>query len=186
MKNVDDMKELLTEGQAVYEIICMTSSPIYIIGAYVEDIGRELDLSGCIESTLHAMIAAGWTADDIYSCLHAGLCTITDVEDDSFYYIDLDYGIQDFTPTHVLYTSIIYEPEMISYTVRYYDKALCSHFELTKDATDDEVLEQLEWKFGINPDDFIVNDIRDDGTMLSVQHILDGSMLVLLANQNAV
>lgn len=185
MKNVDDMKELLTEGQAVYEIVCMTSSPIYIIGAYVEDIGCELDLSGCIESTLHTMIAAGWTADDIYSCLRAGLCTITDVEDDSFYYIDLDYGIQDFTPMHVLYTSIIYEPEMISYTVRYYDKVLCSHFELTKDATDDEVLEQLEWKFGINPDDFIVNDIRDDGTMLSVQHILDGSMLVLLANQNA-
>lgn len=186
MKNAEEMKKLLTEGQSVYEVMCMTGFPIYIIGNYTEDVAHELDVSGCIEETLHTMLQADWNEEDIYSCLRAESLSSEDINDDYCYYIDLDYGIKDFTPTNVVHTSIRYEPEVIEYTVHYYGKVLCPNFYVKKDATDDEILEQLNDKFGLNPEEFTVNDVRDDGTMLSIQHVLDDSMLVLLANKKSV
>ena len=40
---------------------------------------------------------------------------------------------------------------------------------------------------GINPDEFICEDVRDDGSMLSVQNVLDDSiMLILMQKKNVL
>lgn len=41
------LKELLNENEAIYEVTCCASKSTYIIGPVVEDINRDIDLSGC-------------------------------------------------------------------------------------------------------------------------------------------
>ena len=65
------LKELLKENEAIYEVTCCASKSTYIIGPVVEDINRDIDLSGCIEETLHRMLENGCLDSDIFCVLSA-------------------------------------------------------------------------------------------------------------------
>lgn len=180
---MEQLKKLLTSDEAIYKISRCGGLPVYIVGPIVTDVDRQLDISGCIEDTLHRMLDAELSDADIFEVLHASKCD--DTYDESVdYYIDMDYIIYSFLPIAVTDIGVHYERPVSVYTVHYWDKVLCKHLVLPDDTTDDEVLESLSNVLGINPDDYIVNDIREDGTMFGVQSIMDDSkLLVLMKNK---
>ena len=49
----ETLKRLLGCEETIYEIERCAAAPVYVIGPVVEDINRQLDVSGCIEDTLH-------------------------------------------------------------------------------------------------------------------------------------
>ena len=55
-----ELKELLCEGERVYELTRCASSPVYFIGPETDDINH-MDVSGALEDTLHRMVDAGFT-----------------------------------------------------------------------------------------------------------------------------
>lgn len=69
----------------------------------------------------------------------------------------------------------------------FFDKIICKCLEIPDDPTDEEILEVVSNLIGINPDEFICEDVRDDGSMLSVQNVLDDSiMLILMQKKNVL
>ena len=102
-----ELKELLCEGERVYELTRCASSSVYFIGPETDDINH-MDVSGALEDTLHRMVDAGFTEEEIAE----HLCAYQDsdaMDDDDCYYIDLDYVIYDFYPMSILDTGIHYE-----------------------------------------------------------------------------
>ena len=69
---------------------------------------------------------------------------------------------------------------MVAYTVHYWDTVLCKNFAVKEDATDEELLQVMGDKFGFNTEEYIVNDVRDDGTLIGVQDVLDDTLLFVL------
>lgn len=69
---------------------------------------------------------------------------------------------------------------MVAYTVHYWDTVLCKNFTVMEDATDEELLQAMGDKFGFNTEEYIVNDVRDDGTLIGVQDVLDDTLLFVL------
>lgn len=62
---------------------------------------------------------------------------------------------------------------------------LCQHLEIPDDAADEEILTAVSDILGINTEEFICEDVRNDGSMLSVQHVLDGNiMFILMQNKS--
>ena len=95
-----ELKELLSEGERVYELTRCASSSVYFIGPETDDIDH-MDVSGALEDTLHRMVDAGFTEEEIAE----HLCAYQDsdaMDDDDCYYIDLDYVIYDFYPMSIL------------------------------------------------------------------------------------
>lgn len=174
------LKELLKENEAIYEVTCCASKSTYIIGPVVEDINRDIDLSGCIEETLHRMLENGCLDSDIFCVLSATKEDTKQEQHESDYNIDLGYVICDFYPTGIVETGICYEQPMIAYTVHYWDTVLCKNFTVEEDATDEELLQAMGDKFGFNTEEYIVNDVRDDGTLIGVQDVLDDTLLFVL------
>ena len=174
------LKELLKENEAIYEVTCCASKSTYIIGPVVEDISRDIDLSGCIEETLHRMFDNGCQDADIFCVLSATKEGTKQEQHESDYYIDLGYVICDFYPTGIVETEICYEQPMVTYTVHYWDTVLCKNFTVKEGATDKELLQAMGDKFGFNTEEYIVNDIRDDGTLIGVQAVLDDTLLFIL------
>ena len=177
------LKELLKENEAIYEITCCASKSTYVIGPVVEDIERDIDLSGCIEDTLRRMIKKGYADDDIFYVLSATKES-TDDHHESDYYIDLGYVICDFYPTGIIQTGICYKQPMVTYAVHYWDTVLCKNFTVKEDSTDEELLKAMSDKFGFNTEEYIVNDIRDDGTLIGVQNVLDDTLLFFLERKD--
>ena len=179
----DLLKGLLQEGEAVYEVSCMSATPIFIIG---EKDSTQLDISGCIEDTLHRLLEAGGNAETIYAVLSAEPDdTNGSLDDDGTdtYYIDLGYVIHGFYPVCITFTGLEYKPPVCEYTLHYWDKVICSHFELPEDATDEEVLDGLHDLVGLNPEEFIVQDMKNDGSMLGAKSLLnDKETFVLMKN----
>ena len=102
-----ELKELLCEGERVYELTRCASSSVYFIGPETDDINH-MDVSGALEDTLHRMVDAGFTEEEIAE----HLCAYQDsdaMDDDDCYYIDLDYVIYDFYPMSIIDTGIHYE-----------------------------------------------------------------------------
>ena len=101
-----ELKELLSEGERVYELTRCASSSVYFIGPETDDIDH-MDVSGALEDTLHRMVDAGFTEEEIAE----HLCAYQDsdaMDDDDCYYIDLDYVIYDFYPMSILDIGIHY------------------------------------------------------------------------------
>lgn len=162
-----ELKELLCEGERVYELTRCASSSVYFIGPETDDINH-MDVSGALEDTLHRMVDAGFTEEEIAE----HLCAYQDsdaMDDDDCYYIDLDYVIYDFYPMSIIDTGIHYEEPQHTYTVHFFDTVICKNLVIKDDATDDEILEAMQEKLGINPEEFIVNDVRGDGTLIGTR-----------------
>lgn len=99
----ETLKKLLGRDETIYEIERCAAAPIYVIGPVVEDIDRQLDISGCIEDTLHRMLEAGCDEKLVYEALHASLdYDAFGCDSDSDYSIDLGYVIYDFYPMRVI------------------------------------------------------------------------------------
>lgn len=178
------LKELLEEDEAIYEITCCASKSTYIIGPVVEDIERDIDMSACIEDTLHRMIKKKCSDDDIFCVLSATQENTKQENHESDYYIDLGYVICDFYPTGIIETGIRYEQPMVTYAVHYWDIVLCKNFAVKEDATDEELLQAMGDKFGFNTEEYIVNDVREDGTLIGVQNVLDDTLLFILERKS--
>ena len=183
---IDVLKGLLSEDETIYEIVRCAASPVYIIGPVVDDIERKLDLGGCIENTLHRMLDAECGDELILEALHAANVTEIGEEIDSgTYYIDLGYIIYDFYPVQVINTGHHYKRPSHEQVVHFWDKIICSHLEIPDDPTDEEVLEIVSSHFGLNQDELICEDVRNDGTMIAVQNVLDdGNMIILMQKKN--
>lgn len=182
----ETLKKLLGRDETIYEIERCAAAPIYVIGPVVEDIDRQLDISGCIEDTLHRMLEAGCDEKLVYEALHASLDYDTfGCDSDSDYSIDLGYVIYDFYPMHVIDTGNHYKRPVHEYTVHFWDKVLCQHLEIPDDAADEEILTAVSDILGINTEEFICEDVRNDGSMLSVQHVLDGNIMFVLMQNNS-
>ena len=71
-------------------------------------------------------------------------------------------------------------------TVHFFDLPLSGKKPLfiKDDATDDEILEAMQEKLGINPEEFIVNDVRGDGTLIGIQNLLDESVLLVIQRKD--
>ena len=65
-----ELKELLCEGERVYELTRCASSSVYFIGPETDDINH-MDVSGALEDTLHRMVDAGFTEEEIAENLEA-------------------------------------------------------------------------------------------------------------------
>ena len=120
-----ELKELLCEGERVYELTRCASSSVYFIGPETDDINH-MDVSGALEDTLHRMVDAGFTEEEIAE----HLCAYQDsdaMDDDDCYYIDLDYVIYDFYPMSILDTGIHYEEPRHTYTVHFFDTVICKN-----------------------------------------------------------
>lgn len=59
-----ELKELLCEGERVYELTRCASSPVYFIGPETDDIDH-MDVSGALEDTLHRMLDVEFTEEEI-------------------------------------------------------------------------------------------------------------------------
>ena len=130
-----ELKELLCEGERVYELTRCASSPVYFIGPETDDIDH-MDVSGALEDTLHRMLDVEFTEEEIAE----HLCAYQDsdaMDDDDCYYIDLDYVIYDFYPMSILDTGIHYEEPQHTYTVHFFDTVICKNLVIKDDATDD-------------------------------------------------
>lgn len=177
-----ELKELLCKGERVYELTRCASSPVYFIGPETDDIDH-MDVSGALEDTLHRMVDAEFTEEEIAE----HLCAYQDsdaMDDDDCYYIDLDYVIYDFYPMSIIDTGIHYEEPQHTYTVHFFDTVICKNLVIKDDATDDEILEAMQEKLGINPEEFIVNDVRGDGTLIGIQNLLDESVLLVIQRKD--
>lgn len=174
------LESLLMEGEEVYEINRYSAPAVYMIGPKVDDVARKLDVSGCIEDTLHRMIDKKCSEDDILDTMGAKKLKEQDYEEDSDYYIDLDYVIPAFFPTSVVRTGVVYTRPSFIYTARYGDIVLCKQVRIFADSTDEEVLNVIHDKFGINQDLYIVQDLFGDGSMYGVQSLTDDNDILLL------
>ena len=126
---------------------------------------------------------AGFTEEEIAE----HLCAYQDsdaMDDDDCYYIDLDYVIYDFYPMSILDTGIHYEEPRHTYTVHFFDTVICKNLVIKDDATDDEILEAMQEKLGINPEEFIINDVRGDGALIGIQNLLDESVLLVIQRKD--
>lgn len=179
------LKKLMAEDEAIYEITRMAGSSIYCIGPKVNDVNR-IDVSGCIEDTLHRMLEAKDDENYIYAILKAMKTASLPEEPEDFcstYYIDLGYVIFDFYPTSVIDTHIYYKRTSAEYTVYYWMNTICSHMDVYDEATDDEVLEAVASLISIDPGEFVVTDVRQDGSMYCIQSLLnEHDMFVLTRN----
>ena len=145
-----ELKELLCEGERIYELTRCASSSVYFIGPETDDINH-MDVSGALEDTLHRMLDAEFTEEEIAE----HLCAYQDsdaMDDDDCYYIDLDYVIYDFYPMSILDTGIHYEEPRHTYTVHFFDTVICKNLVIKDDSTDGEILEAMQEKLGINPE----------------------------------
>ena len=143
-----ELKELLCEGERIYELTRCASSSVYFIGPETDDINH-MDVSGALEDTLHRMLDAEFTEEEIAE----HLCAYQDsdaMDDDDCYYIDLDYVIYDFYPMSILDTGIHYEEPRHTYTVHFFDTVICKNLVIKDDSTDGEILEAMQEKLGIN------------------------------------
>lgn len=126
-----ELKELLCEGERVYELTRCASSYVYFIGPETDDINH-MDVSGALEDTLHRMVDAGFTEEEIAE----HLCAYQDsdaMDDDDCYYIDLDYVIYDFYPMSIIDTGIHYEESQHTYTVHFFDTVICKNLVIKDD-----------------------------------------------------
>ena len=181
------LRGLLSEDETIYEIARCVSAPIYIIGPVVDDIERKLDVSGCIEDTLHRLLDNKYGEDIISEALSAYLSSTCSEEfDAATYHIDLGYIIYDFYPLHVIDTGNHYKRPSHEYVVHFWDKIICKHLEIPDDPTDEEILGAISNLLGINPDEFICEDVRNDGSMLSVQNVLDDNVMFILMRRKNV
>lgn len=182
------LRGLLSEDETIYEVVRCAAAPIYIIGPIVDDIERKLDVSACIEDTLHRLLDNKYGEDIISEALSAYLSsTCSEESNAATYYIDLGYLIYDFYPLRAIDTGNHYKRPSHEYEVCFFDKIICKCLEIPDDPTDEEILEAVSNLIGINPDEFICEDVRDDGSMLSVQNVLDDSiMLILMQKKNVL
>lgn len=181
------LRGLLSDEETIYEIVRCAATPIYIIGPIVDDIENKLDVSGCIEDTLHRLLDNKYGEDIISEALSAYLSSTCSEEfDAATYHIDLGYIIYDFYPLQVIDTGNHYKRPSHEYVVHFWDKIICKHLEIPDDPTDEEILEAVSNLLGINPDEFICEDVRNDGSMLSVQNVLDDSIMLILMQKKDV
>ena len=161
-----ELKELLCEGERVYELTRCASSSVYFIGPETDDINH-MDVSGALEDTLHRMVDAGFTEEklqNIYVRIRIlmqwmMMTVITLIWIMSFMiFIQCQSLIQVFiTKNHgILIQCISLTPLSAKNLV------------IKDDATDDEILEAMQEKLGINPEEFIINDVRGDGTLIGI------------------
>lgn len=182
---LEKLKKMLTDGEAIYMIERIADRPIYVIGPETDDIEHVLDIAGCIEETLHSLLdeaANEEEAEDIVKeILDADKLLTSDYDDENGdYYIDRDYVIYDFYPVNVIATGIVYERPHSTYTAHCKQTVLCKHLDIPEDATDDEVLYIMKDSFAINPDEFIVKDMMNDGSMYGVQSLVDENLIFIL------
>lgn len=181
------LRGVLREDETIYEIVRCAAAPIYIIGPVVDDIERKLDVSDCIEDTLHRLLGNKYGEDIISEALSAySSSTCSEQSDAATYYIDLGYLIYDFYPLQVIDTGNHYKRPSHEYVVHFWDKIICKHLEIPDDPTDEEILEAVSNLLGINPDEFICEDVRNDGSMLSVQKVLDDNIMFILMRRKNV
>lgn len=178
---MNKLKKLLSEGEAIYVIERLTERPIYIIGDYSENPDRELDVSNCIEYTLHCMLDAGWSDDEISEILDTDKLLASDTYDDESgdYYIDLNYVIYDFYPIGLSFSGIAYKRPTNSFKAYHKNNILCKNLIVPDNPTNDEILDVMHDKFGINPDDYIVSEMND-GFIYGVQNLLKNECLFVL------
>lgn len=180
---------LLQEGETVYEVARLSECAVYVIGEKVDDIGlSRLDLSGCIEDTLHRLLESDSKKEEIYAILGAEPDdTNGSLDDDGTdtYYIDRGYVIHGFYPIYVSHTGVDYKRPVFEYTLHYWDKIICTHLTIYQDATDDEILEAVSDLVGIRPKEFIVEDMKSDGSMFGVKSLVNDNETFLLI-QNLV
>ena len=188
------LRPLLEEGETIYLVGRCQAMPICIIGPYVDDIGKHLDVSGCIEGTLHRMLENGCSDDEIMVVLGAEKGTSYNEEKDD-YYIDLDYVIQEFYPDSVNYSGIMYKRPQNTYLVSQVVKVHLTkdkwvvdiyndldNIAIPEDANDEEVFEALRdasylEKIGLEEDSLI---IEGDDRLMDVVSALDFKPLLRL------
>lgn len=194
------LKDLLTEGEAIYCITRCACQPIYIIGPKVEDTYRELDMGGCIEDTLHRLIDNGADDTEIFSILSAAQpdpeektkapsqdddMNMNNLNDD--YDVDLGYVIYDFYPTGIEHTGVEYEEPYSTYMVVLYtdsNKILDTRFQMEDELSDDDILDCLDAagyleKTGHEQDEIIVMENKD-GSGFKIVYALDFEPLMEL------
>lgn len=158
------LRKMLKEGESIYKIQQLNGGNIYVIGTTVNDICRELDISGCIEETLHSLLDEGYSDEVIEELLNADKLQSGDEYDENDdYYIDKDYVIEGFAPVHIEKVEDYRRPIDTYVVYGKQEYPLCKHFEIPEDPTDDEVLELMKERFAIDPDEYIVYDLFDDG-----------------------
>lgn len=159
---VTKLKPLLTAGEAIYRIPRMCAREIYVIGPDVQDIGRQLDLAGCIEDTLHRLLDSDAGEDGVFLVLSAEQVQEC-AEEEGDYWIDLGYAILEFNPVHPVEKVWIYTRPMhmfLAYPVIGSEEddegqsILC----LPEDPTDDEVLEAAKETLCIDPETYLPTD----------------------------
>lgn len=189
------LRPLLEEDETIYLVGRCQAMPICIIGPYVDDIGRKLDISGCIEETLHRMIENGCSDEEIRIVLDAQKGNVYDIEDGD-YYIDLYYIIREFYPVSVDYSGILYERPQNTYSVIQILKAhlaqdewvvdvykdLDVNFTISEDANDEEVFDSLRRasyleKIALEEDSLI---IEGDDRLMDIVSALDFRPLLRL------
>lgn len=180
-----NLKTLLTENEAIYEISRACERSINIIGPQVKDVDRELDIAGCIEKTLYCMLDAGCSAEEISEILDASTINNYDIDEENDYYIDLDYVITNFHPMSIQDTGIHYERPASVYTAHHKLCVLCKHVTIPDEATDDEILDIMHDKFGIDQDSYIVADMLGNGAMLGVQSLINPDSTFILKKNMA-
>lgn len=174
------LADLLMENEEIYEIGRCSAPAIYVIGPKVDNVTRELDVSGCIEETLHRMLDKDWTDEEIFSEIGARKIKEQAYEEDTDYYIDLDYVISEFFPISVIRTGVVYTRPSFIYTARYKDIVLCKHVRIFVEATDEEILDIMHDKFGLEQDLHVVQDLFDDGSMYGIQSLINKNDILLL------
>ena len=68
--------------------------------------------------------------------------------------------------------------------MHFFDTVICKNLVIKDDATDDEILEAMQEKLGINPEEFIANDVRGDGTLIGIQNLFDESVLLVIQRKD--
>lgn len=180
-----NLKTLLTENEAIYEISRDCERSIKVIGPQVRDVDRNLDITKCIEETLHRMLDAGCSDGEISEILDASTTNNYDIDDENDYYIDLDYVITNFHPISIQYTGIHYERPVSLYTAHHRLCVLCKHVTIPDEATDDEILDIMHDKFGIDQDSYIVADMLGNGVMLGIQSLINPDSTFILKKNMA-
>lgn len=167
------LRKMLKDGESIYKIQRLNGGYIYVIGTTVDDVARELDISGCIEETLHSLLDEGYPDEVIEEILNADKLQSGDTYDeDNDYYIDKDYVIESFEPVHVEKVEDYHRPVDIYVVYGKQEYPLCKYFEIPEDPTDDEILEAMKDRFAIDPEEYIVQDLFDDGgSVYGVQSI---------------
>lgn len=179
------LRTILGEDEAIYRISrdYPAMFPIYVIGPQTEDRddpGRYLDISGCIEDTLHRVLDAG---GDVWSILGADKY---DPEDrnlfdengeplGNIYELDLGYAILDFYPVSIEWEED-YEEPVISYILGDGPLAL----DIPESMNDEDILGMVcQLVNGFDQDVSVIRDLNNDGSEYAIQNLENGRTMTL-------